>query len=62
MKQLRKSMKWIARTFERIVGCRHSHMSRPFTVNDEPFRLCLQCGANRRVDKYGWTKLYPYYL
>jgi hypothetical protein len=56
MAQLRKSTKWIARIFKRLVGCRHSQMSRPFTVNDEPYRLCWQCGANRRVDKYRSTK------
>jgi hypothetical protein len=62
MAQLRKSTKWIARIFRQVVGCRHSHMGRRFTVNDEPYRLCLQCGERRRVDKYRWTKLHPYYL
>jgi hypothetical protein len=62
MAQLLKSTKWIARILKRVVGCRHSHMSRPFTVNDEPYRLCLQCGARRRLDKYSWTNLLPYYL
>jgi hypothetical protein len=62
MSQLRKSTKAIARIFKRLVRCRHSHMGRPFTVNDEPYRLCLQCGARRRFDKYSWTKLHPYYL
>lgn len=44
MAQLRKSTKWIARIFKRVVGCRHSHMSRPFTVNDEPYRLVSSAG------------------
>ena len=62
MAHLRKSKKWIASIFRRVLGCRHSHMSRPFTFNDEPYRLCLQCGARRRFDKYSWIKLHPYYL
>ena len=62
MTQLGKSTKAIARMFKRLVGCRHLLMSRPFTVNDEPYRLCLQCGARRRFDKYGWIKLHAYYL
>jgi hypothetical protein len=62
MTQLRKSTKAIARIFRWLVGCRHLHMSRPFTVNDEPYRLCLLCGARRRFDKYSWTKLHADYL
>jgi len=61
MAHLRKSIKAIARIFRQVVGCRHSHMSRRFTVNDEPYRLCLQCGERRRVNKYSWTKLNPDY-
>jgi hypothetical protein len=38
--------------FKQLVGCRHSQLSRPFTVNDEPYCLCIQCGARRRFDKY----------
>ena len=62
MTQLRKLTKAIARIFMRLVPCRHSHMGRPFTVNDEPYRLCLQCGARRRFDKYFWIKLHADYL
>ena len=28
-----------------IIGCRHSHMSRPYPVNNEPYRTCLECGS-----------------
>jgi hypothetical protein len=62
MTQSVNSMRLFIRIFKRLVWCRHSHMSRPFTVDDEPYRLCLQCGARRRFDKYSWTKLHPYYL
>ena len=54
--------KSVASVFRRILGCRHSHMSRPYRVNDEPYRSCLECGARRRLDRYSWTKLYAYYF
>jgi len=31
--------------FRGLLGCRHSHMSRPYPVNDEPYRTCLECGS-----------------
>ena len=55
-------MKAIARHFRRIFWCGHSHMSRPFRVNDEPYRSCLDCGARRRLNWYAWTKLHPNYF
>jgi len=62
MTQFRKSMKAIARFFRQLVLCSHSQMSRPFTVNDEPYRLCLECGVRRRFDKYSWINLHANYL
>jgi hypothetical protein len=56
------SPKPISRILRRLLGCRHSNMSRRFTVDDEPYRTCLQCGVRQRVDRYSWSKLYPYYL
>jgi hypothetical protein len=38
------------RIFKRLVWCRHLNMSRAFTLNDEPYRLCLECGVRRRFD------------
>ena len=52
----------IARIFKRLLGCRHSHMSYPFTVNDEPYRTCLECGARRAFNKHTWTRQHPYYF
>ena len=60
MTQLGSSGENIFAMFRRLVWCRHSNMSRPFTINDEPYRICLGCGARRRFDKYGWTRLRPY--
>ena len=53
------SMRLFVRIFKRFVWCRHSNMSRAFTVNDEPYRLCLECGA--RLDKESWTKQGGYF-
>jgi|GEM_PF-2970793 len=52
------SWKRVARVIRRILGCRHSQMSRPYTVDDEPYRTCLECGARRCLDTDTWTKLY----
>jgi hypothetical protein len=59
MKQLGSSGKNIVAMFRQLVWCRHSSTSRPFTINDEPYRICLGCGARWRFDKYSWTKLAP---
>jgi hypothetical protein len=52
----------VARVFRHILGCRHSQMSRPYTVNDEPYRNCLECGARRRLENHSWTKQHAYYF
>jgi len=62
MTHLSNSMKQIARMFRRLLGCRHSHTSRPYTINDERYYTCLECGARRLVDTYAWTRLHPYYF
>ena len=54
------SMRLFVRIFKRLVWCRHSNMSRAFTVNDEPYRLCLDCGV--RLDKESWTRRHGYYF
>lgn len=41
--------------FKQLIWCRHPNMSRAFTINDEPYRLCLKCGV--RLDKGNRTNL-----
>ena len=53
-------MRSVVRIFKRLLWCRHSIMSRAFTINDEPYRLCLECGV--RLDKESWTKLHSHYF
>ncbi len=62
MRRWSNATKRLAILFGRILGCRHSHMGRPYLVNDEPYRTCLECGARRRFDRYGWTKQLAYYF
>ncbi len=48
--------------YHRIFGCWHTDMSRPFTVNQETYRMCLKCGAHRAFDIERWQMVGPYYL
>ena len=38
--------RWLSRLF----GCRHRHMSPPFTWAEETYRSCMSCGARRLFD------------
>ena len=29
---------------EILFGCRHYHLTRPFTLEDETYKVCLDCG------------------
>lgn len=33
-----------------LFGCRHAEMSRPFTIGNDSYRACLDCGARRAFD------------
>jgi len=41
-------MRWLGALFsffyEIIAGCNHSRVTRPFTINDETYEVCLTCG------------------
>ena len=41
---------WVARVF----GCWHSDMSRPFSHHGHAYRVCLNCGAQRRFNLGNW--------
>ncbi len=32
--------------YEIFFGCGHSHLTRIFTLKDETYRVCLECGAH----------------
>ena len=48
--------KRVASVFRRILWCRHSYMSRRYTINDKPYRTCLECGATPGLNRHSWTK------
>lgn len=45
----------------RIFGCWHREMSRPFTLQSESYRVCLECGAHRHFDTQTWEMTGPFY-
>lgn len=30
--------------YETVIGCRHQHLTRPFTLKQETYMVCLDCG------------------
>jgi len=38
----------------RIFGCWHSEMSRPFSHEGQAYRVCLACGARRQFNTGSW--------
>ena len=34
----------------RLFGCRHKHLTRPFSHNGVGYRTCLYCGARTKFD------------
>lgn len=47
--------------FDRLLGCWHSDLSRPFTVNSETYRVCLSCGARRPFVAESWMNTGTFY-
>ena len=37
-------------------------MSRPFTIDQQTYRMCLNCGAHRAFDTQQWKMVGPYYV
>ncbi len=36
--------------FGKLFGCWHKQISRPFTIGDDSYRACLNCGARKHFD------------
>jgi hypothetical protein len=34
----------------KVFGCWHKNLTRPFTMERESYRACVECGARRRFD------------
>jgi hypothetical protein len=45
----------------RLFGCWHSEMSRPFSNDGQSYRVCLSCGARRQFDIRTWETQGDFY-
>ncbi len=36
--------------FGKLFGCWHKQISRPFTIGNDSYRACLNCGARKHFD------------
>ncbi len=45
----------------RLFGCWHSEMSRPFSNEGQSYRVCLSCGARRLFDIRSWETQGDFY-
>ena len=46
----------------RIFGCKHQQLSRPFKNENESYRVCLHCGAQRKFDTDTFKTYGPFYF
>jgi hypothetical protein len=51
----------IGRRLNRLFGCRHSEMSRPFSNEGQSYRTCLSCGARRQFNIRSWETQGDFY-
>ncbi len=59
---LRRAIEHLENAYHRIFGCWHMNMSRPFTISQQTYRMCLNCGARRVFDVQQWKMVGPYYV
>lgn len=45
----------------RLFGCWHSQMSRPFSSEGQSYRVCLSCGARRQFNIRSWETQGDFY-
>lgn len=46
---------------DRVFGCRHREMSRPFSSDGQTYRACLSCGARRDFHIGRWEMRGDFY-
>jgi hypothetical protein len=49
------------RVVDRVFGCWHHDLSRPFTSSGRTYRVCVKCGMSRRFDTNKWKTFGPYH-
>src|SRR5687767_5978500 len=52
-----KIVGWVTR----LVGCSHTDMSSPISVQGQTYRTCLDCGAQRKFDLERWEMQGSFY-
>jgi hypothetical protein len=45
----------------RLIGCWHLEMSRPFSSEGKAYRVCLSCGAHRQFNLKNWKMQGAFY-
>jgi hypothetical protein len=45
----------------RVFGCWHLEMSRPFSHHGQAYRVCLDCGAQRKFNLGNWEMQGEFY-
>ncbi len=46
---------------QKVFGCRHKSLTRPFKSNDKSYRVCLECGARTEFDTQSFKTLGTFY-
>jgi hypothetical protein len=46
----------------RLIGCWHMEMSRPFSSDGKAYRVCLRCGAHRQFNLKNWKMQGDFYF
>ena len=44
-----------------MFGCKHRHLSRPFTRDRQTYLSCLDCGMRREFDLQSWKPRGTFY-
>jgi len=47
------------RLIQRVLGCWHHDLSRPFSLQGKSYRVCMKCGMARNFDPVDWKTSGP---
>jgi hypothetical protein len=47
------------RLLQRVLGCWHHDLSRPFSLQGKSYRVCMKCGMARNFDPVDWKTSGP---
>lgn len=51
----------LASWLTRVLGCWHTEMSRPLSIQGQTYRTCLDCGAQRQFNTRNWEMQGDFY-